>query len=351
MVEIPFYAPMKSPDHPKPSGDRTMARALIKALEHREGAKVFIASQMRSRNGSGDAKLSADIIEAAAPEIRRLTAIGMAQDWPFWVTYHNYYKAPDLIGPEVCDALDIPYVQIESTRARKRLEGPWAAFAQRAEGAADAAAVIFYQTKADLEALEAYRAGDQVIAHLPPFLAVEDLPFLGMPEPRQLCVAGMMREGDKLASYQALAAALAHVSEPYQITIAGDGPARPQVEALFPQARFMGQLDAEGLSGLYAQSAAFVWPGVNEAYGMVYLEAQAYGVPVLAEDRPGVRDVVYGELCAMDDPVGFAAAIDRLLAAPEAASELGQAARAKIEARHLLGSASKALWLELERFL
>ena len=31
-VPVAFYAPMKAPDHPAPSGDRTMARLLLKAL-------------------------------------------------------------------------------------------------------------------------------------------------------------------------------------------------------------------------------------------------------------------------------------------------------------------------------
>jgi len=342
-VEIPFYAPLKSPEHPRPSGDRAMARALIKALELREGASVFVASHLQSRNGRGDAKLGEDIIAGAGPEIRRLIAIGLAQNWPFWVTYHNYYKAPDLIGPAVSDALDIPYVQIESTRARKRLSGPWANFARLAEAAADHAALIFYMTEADREALEAYRVSNQRLAHLKPFLAVEELPELCASEPGRLLAAGMMREGDKLASYEVLAAALEQVSEPYQLVIAGDGPARGAVEALFPGAEFLGQVDAERLAAEYGRAAAFVWPGVNEAYGMVYLEAQAHGVPVVAEDRPGVRDVV-GDLCEMGAMAGGIEAALR--------GELdGAAGRARIGADHLLGAASRTLWAELEGFL
>ena len=40
-----------------------------------------------------------------------------------WLTYHSYYKAPDLIGPAVSKKLHIPYVifqGIYSTKVRKK---------------------------------------------------------------------------------------------------------------------------------------------------------------------------------------------------------------------------------------
>lgn len=351
-LEIPFYAPLKHPDHTRPSGDRTMARGLIRALEARPGTQVFVASKLSSRNGTGEAKLSADIKAAAEPEIRRLISIGLAQNWPFWVTYHNYYKAPDLIGPAVSDALDIPYIQIESTRARKRLSGPWAEFARAAEHAADHAAVIFYMTQTDLEALEAYRVSEQNLVHLRPFLSRDALPEMSDPKPGHLLAAGMMRAGDKLASYRALAAALAQVELPYSLEIAGDGPARAEVEALLPQAQFLGHLDAVGMARAYRRAQALVWPGVNEAYGMVYLEAQAHGVAVVAEDRPGLRDVVRdGLLSVAQDSTALAENITRILSNPEVARNLGEAGRKRVGDDHLLGSASATLWAALERFL
>ena len=46
-MRIAFYAPLKSPDHPVPSGDRQMARLLVAALRH-AGHDVEIASELRS---------------------------------------------------------------------------------------------------------------------------------------------------------------------------------------------------------------------------------------------------------------------------------------------------------------
>ena len=50
---IAFYAPMKPPDHPAPSGDRRIARLLIQALE-RAGHRVELASRFCSRDPQGD---------------------------------------------------------------------------------------------------------------------------------------------------------------------------------------------------------------------------------------------------------------------------------------------------------
>ena len=94
-----------------------------------------------------------------------------------------------------------------------------------------------------------------------------------------MLTVGMMRHGDKLASYQILSEALAHLTGDWHLNIAGDGPARRQVEALMApfgqRVRFLGLLDRKELQRVYQQSSLLAWPGVNEAYGMIYLEAQA----------------------------------------------------------------------------
>ncbi|MCR9125731.1 MAG: glycosyltransferase family 4 protein [Rhodobacteraceae bacterium] len=346
MTAIAFYAPLKPPDHPRPSGDRTMARGLMAALRH-AGWPVVLASRLRTREAKGEAATQRRLLDAAEAEIARLTA-ELRGRVALWVSYHNYYKAPDLVGPAVCDALGLPYVLIESSRARKRLTGPWAGFAARAEAASDRAATIFYLTAHDRETLERDRPAHQQLVHLPPFLPRSDLP------PRAtgaaILSAGMMRAGDKMASYRILADALAQIETPAaQLEIAGDGPERAGVERLFApfagRVRFLGQLDRARMDAAYERAGLFFWPGVNEAYGMVYLEAQAAGLPVVAQDRPGVRDV----LCAGTHPrpeagaAALAARIDGLLRdAPRRRAE-GCAARTAIARNHLLPAAAARL--------
>jgi glycosyltransferase involved in cell wall biosynthesis len=108
----------------------------------------------------------------------------------------------------------------------------------------------------------------------------------------------MMRPGDKLASYTILAQALERLTAlPWSLDLVGDGAARSDVEALFrpfgDRVRFHGQVeDRAALTTLYERAHLFVWPAVNEAYGMVFLEAQALGCPVVAGRYGGVPSVV-----------------------------------------------------------
>ena len=125
-MRVAFYAPMKPPDHPLPSGDRRMARAFM-ALLRDLGHEVELASRFRSYDRSGDAGRQA-AAGAARPRaggalLRRYGA-GRRD---LWFTYHLYHKAPDWLGPAVSRALAIPYVAAEASLAGKQAGGPWAA--------------------------------------------------------------------------------------------------------------------------------------------------------------------------------------------------------------------------------
>jgi glycosyltransferase involved in cell wall biosynthesis len=293
-MRLAFYAPLKPPADPVPSGDRAMARGVIAALEY-AGAQIDLAATFRSRDGAGDATAQAHLIAQAEALLPQIIATGRSNGWQAWITYHSYYKAPDLIGASVARALDIPYLLIEATRARKRLGGPWDAFAQAAEAACDAADVVFYLTQRDHEALAAYAPPSQHLVHLRPFLTRADLPDAA--QGAHLLAVGMMRMAAKLPSYDLIAQTMALLPDTTRLEIAGDGPARAQVQALMApfgsRVRFLGALDEGALARAYARAGVLIWPGVDEAFGMTYLEAQAYGLPVIAQDRAGVRDVLY----------------------------------------------------------
>lgn len=74
--------------------------------------------------------------------------------------------------------------------------------------------------------------------------------------------------------------------------VAGDGPARAQLEAKFPGAHFLGALKGESLAEAYASADAFVFPSLTDTFGVVLLEALASGVPVAAFPVTGPRDVI-----------------------------------------------------------
>jgi glycosyltransferase involved in cell wall biosynthesis len=74
--------------------------------------------------------------------------------------------------------------------------------------------------------------------------------------------------------------------------IVGDGPARAQLAARFPDALFLGPLHGARLAAAYASADVFVFPSRTDTFGVVQLEALACGVPVAAFPITGPKDVV-----------------------------------------------------------
>src|SRR6185369_3489330 len=109
-MRIAFYAPLKAPDHPVPSGDRTIARLLVAAMR-KGGAEVEIASRIRSRisePSEGAQEAMAKKGRAAAKRlVAKYRALPKRQRPEAWFTYHLYYKAVDWIGPAAAAALEI----------------------------------------------------------------------------------------------------------------------------------------------------------------------------------------------------------------------------------------------------
>jgi len=362
-MRIAYYAPMKAPDDPVPSGDRNMARLVARALVA-AGHEPWLASRLRTLDLGGDTVRQRVLARASLAEAEAILAglgtLSRVEQPAAWLTYHVYYKAPDWIGPAVARALGIPYLVVEGSRAPKRARGPYAFAHEAAEAALDQASVIFYMTGKDFELLERLKPPGQALIRLPPFLDGDSWPPRGRP-PREaafrLLTVAMMRLGDKLASYRLLAEALAHLGErPWSLDLVGDGPARPQVGRAFEpfgsRVRFHGARPAEELVDFYAAADLFVWPAVNEAYGMVFLEAQAYGVPPVAGHFGGTADVIrHGEtglLVAPGDARALAAGVIELMDDEERRRELCDRARRFVREERTLSRAADLLAQGLE---
>lgn len=74
--------------------------------------------------------------------------------------------------------------------------------------------------------------------------------------------------------------------------VVGDGPQRSELEARYPEARFLGTRRGEALVRHYRAADVFVFPSRTETLGLVMLEALACGVPVAAYPVQGPLDVV-----------------------------------------------------------
>lgn len=322
-MKIAFYSPMKPPGHPVPSGDRLMARLLIRCLEL-SGHDVDVASDFRSFLSGQDKAAIAERQDRAEEEIERISRAWGENGVPdLWFCYHPYYKAPDLIGPVLAADFGLAYVTAETSYSPRRNDGVWRDVQAALIDSVNMAAVNLCFTARDEQGLR-LAAPEGRFEHLPAF--IDPTLFLmrqPMPRPKSLVTVAMMRPGDKLSSYQALAQALSLIDhEEWTLDVIGDGPSRAEVEAVFERfapdrVRWHGLRDTGEIADILSRCSVYVWPGHGEAYGLAYLEAQAAGLPVVAERIAGVPEVVSDGLTGLLTPPGdtsaYAAAVSRLL--------------------------------------
>ena len=361
-MKIAFYAPLKSPDHPVPSGDRLMARMLIAALRI-GGHEVAIASDLRSFMAKPSDQDFRELELAAETETARLRTLWQSEGVPdLWFCYHPYYKAPDFLGPGLAVEFSIPYATAEASYSMRRNEGVRAIAQRHVLAGISQAAVNICLTRRDrdglLEAAPSCRH-----AMLAPF--IDAAPFIeskpSADAPCRLVVVAMMRSGDKMNSYRMLAKALTRVADAaWTLTIVGDGPCRDEVMGAFatlPPERLMwlGEKDAADLPDILASTDLYVWPGCGEAYGLAYLEAQAAGLPVVAQRTAGVPEVVRdGEtgLLTRDGDIGaYAAAMRDLIEDPAGRKRLGAAARRFVHEERSFPAAALRLRSIFDEFL
>ncbi|HKS44130.1 MAG TPA: glycosyltransferase family 1 protein [Amycolatopsis sp.] len=133
------------------------------------------------------------------------------------------------------------------------------------------------------------------------------------------------KEVDRLAALAGMAGV--------RVVIVGDGPELDLIRERIPDAAFLGARYGEELSAAYASLDVFVHTGPHETFCQAVQEAMASGLPVLAPDAGGPRDLVLpgrtGYLLPADR-AGFAAELPRRiddLRDPALRARLGQKAR------------------------
>lgn len=124
------------------------------------------------------------------------------------------------------------------------------------------------------------------------------------------------------------------------------------------QAGLEEQIESRGLSGrvvlagvfdnvddLLAAADLFVLPSLEEGMSLALLEAMAAGLPIIASDIPGNRDLVdpgrHGLLVPPEDVEALSAAVGRLLDGPEPAAPLGAAARDRVRREFSLAATAE----------
>lgn len=121
-------------------------------------------------------------------------------------------------------------------------------------------------------------------------------PRPGGPEDFYLLVGGFVPYKREALALEAFA----RLGRP--LLVAGDGPGRARLEAhATPNVRFLGRVDDATLADLFARCRALVYPQ-EEDFGIIPVEAQAAGRPVIAYGAGGVLDTVVPP----EDPAGRA---------------------------------------------
>jgi phosphatidylinositol alpha-mannosyltransferase len=135
----------------------------------------------------------------------------------------------------------------------------------------------------------------------------------------------------------AFAKVVAEIPEAFLI-VAGDGADREALGLLSSPVRarvhLLGTVPNEQLPPIHAAGEVFVAPATGqESFGVALVEAMAAGLPVVASDIPGYREVVthgvHGLLVPPRDPEALAAALVRVLTEADLAERLGEGGRAR----------------------
>jgi glycosyltransferase involved in cell wall biosynthesis len=130
-----------------------------------------------------------------------------------------------------------------------------------------------------------------------------------------------------------------------RLVVVGDGARRQELEELAAElgvadrVDFTGRVSNDRLVELYRQARAFVLPSTKEGFGIVYLEAWKYGLPVICADRGApkeiVEDGVDGFVVSHTDIDALARHMDIFLGNPDGAAAMGAAGARKVTGHYL----------------
>lgn len=347
-MRIVFYPSFRALDHERSSGLVSIARDVRAAMEA-EGHEVVVPVRQSMewiylRPAAWPATLRE--MWRADRDLRRARP-------DCWLTYHTYFRGPDIVGPALCARHRLPYFLLEAsyaTKYRKRLK-TWAGFHLN-RMALERADTVFLNKRRDVENLGRLLPAER-IAYIRPGIRTANFPLdpelgratrarLGLEAKRVAVTAAMMRPGvkeDGIAFVIDACASLLPEVPDLHLLILGDGPGRDRLEtrarAILPGAHtFTGRIAPQDMHRWYQAGDVFAFPGINEAIGMVYLEAQCCGLPVVATSHDGAPEVVAdGSTGAIVPPFSvpdFAAALGALLRDPGLRGRFGRQARERV---------------------
>lgn len=351
-MKITYYMPFKPLGHSNPSGDLITGMELFDFLTSCNH-DIELVSRLRSR---WLYRRPWRLIEVAL-ERKKIIATLRNHKPDIWLSYHSYYKAPDLLGPHCSSALAIPYVLFQGIYATKRrrslLTLPGFLLNRQALLSAD---LVFTNKKVDERNLRRLLPRHRV-RYIAPGIKPEQ--FVFDPASRKslreqwqtnsrkvVMTTAMFRPGVKTSGIKQVidsCAQLVRGGQNILLVVIGDGSTRSLLERtgskqLGDNILFTGKIPRPELYRYYSGADVFAFPGIQESLGMVYLEAQSTGLPVVAYGNWGAQEAIVdqqtGLLSDAENPEQFTRNIAMLLDNSALRRTMREAAKTHIRHHH-----------------
>jgi glycosyltransferase involved in cell wall biosynthesis len=287
-----------------------------------------------------------------------------------WFTYHSYYKAPDLLGPAISRKLNIPYVifqGIYSTKRRRQWKAKPGFYLNK--NSLCAANHVFSNKSFDLLNLKRLLPENRV-TYVAPGIIPGEFSFdekarkklrknWNIEDDPVIFSAAMFRPDVKTEGLIWVIRAcgeLCRQGQNFRLVIAGDGKEREKLQQLANElvadrVLFLGKIARKDMYRYYSAADVFVFPGIRESLGLVFLEAQSCGLPVVAFNNAGVPEAVQdgktGLLAPMYALEPFVDAVKRLLVDKNLRRQMGFAGKSYVREFHDLNKNYQELELAL----
>lgn len=324
-------------------GTPTVVRELALRLSSPPEARVDVACL--AKMGPVGAVLQARGIQVTALNANRPYNVGAIRRLAKLIRHEQYDTVFSfLIHANVAAAMVRPlfprvrFLQsIQTTQPKPR----WHWFAQRVVHRFAKKIVVPSESVAQA-AIERSRIPKDKIVIIANAIDLDDFPRRPVRDPSNPAHVGFIGRLDPIKRVQDLIQALTLLGDRARLDIYGDGPERQRLISLAAELNLQCRITFHGSIAspqtALAEMDVLVLPSEAEGFGLVLIEAMASGVPVVATDSPGIRDVVKdgktGLLIPVGSPAAIAASVTKMLDDPIFRSESIAAALLDVRARY-----------------